>query len=89
MIRKIKELRDLPLVEGKTYKTKFATGWEFTITTIERSKSGRITRIMGIYSNSPELGPCPLNEDRIIPEKEFTGKEIEICGHCETPLYCD
>jgi len=65
----------LPLEEGKTYKTKFATGEHFTITKIKRFKvkikGEEVERlqIMGIYEKNPDLGECPINEDRLIPEK--------------------
>lgn len=89
MIQKIKKQVDLPLLVGKTYKTKFATGEDFTITSIDVNKNGKTTRIMGIYSNHPDLGPCPLNEDRIIPEKTFNGEVMELCSNCGDTIYCD
>lgn len=89
MVNKIKEQVDVPLVVGVQYQTKFATGEKFTITEINTNKFGKITRIMGVYSNSPDLGACPINEDRLIHFKEFTGKIKEVCSNCGDILYCE
>jgi hypothetical protein len=79
-----KTYEDLPFEEGKTYKTKFSTGWEFTVKKI-RKKGDKITGLEGIYSNSPDLGLCPLDPGRLIPERKEVG-EIEVCGKCGEPL---
>ncbi len=89
MVDKIKEQIDIPLEVGIQYQTKFATGEKFTITDIQINKLGKVTRIMGIYSNSPDLGPCSINEDRLIHLKEFSGKVKEVCSNCGDVLYCE
>lgn len=77
-----KELIDLPLEEGKTYKTKFATGESFTISKILKDKKGNPIKLEGVYENAKHLSDCPLNMDRLIPEKELTGKVIRRCDNC-------
>lgn len=72
----------VPFEEGKTYKTKFATGERFTITSIIWNKE-QIVRFEGIYEKNPKLGICPLNADRLTPELDETkGSEVYVCGKC-------
>lgn len=79
---------DLPLEVGKVYQTKFQTGERFKLTQdpYRRDKDGNIVgvsnTVWGIYEHNPELGVCPLPIDRLIPETEFTGEEIEVCDNC-------
>lgn len=88
---------DLPLVVGKRYQTKFATGEWVTIFDIQHTKESvlkhqkdnksplAIQSIYVIYDKCPNLGPCPLDENRIVHDKKFE-REIEICGKCKKPL---
>lgn len=87
MIKKNKEIIDLPLEEGKTYKTKFATGEHFTIKTIVKDKTGKAIRLQGIFEHSPNLGECPLNVDRVIPDSVPTGNFIEVCDNCGEKIH--
>lgn len=88
---------DLPLIVGKRYQTKFATGEWVTIHDIQYTKESvlknqkdsksalTIQSIYVIYDKCPDLGPCVLDENRIIHDKKFE-REIEICGKCKKPL---
>ena len=76
---------DLPFEEGKTYKTKFATGEMFDLATISRNHKGEIIRLLGIYHGSRELGLCPLTIDRLHPHKTVKMVEIDVCDTCEEP----
>lgn len=84
-IKKIKLLEDVPLVEGKTYMTKFATKEMFTVTKIILDKTGRQVSTKGIYEKCPDLGECPLGVDRLIHEKIEVG-ESEVCDCCSHPI---
>lgn len=75
-----KELRDLPLEEGKTYKTKMATGWSFTVTQIVKDSKGNVVRVMGTYEGDTSI--CPIGEDRLIHDRELTGIIFEKCDNC-------
>ena len=85
MRKVIKEERDLPFEVGKTYKTKFATGETFTITSITNNKYDEVIAIHGIYDKSPNLGQCPIGIGRLIPFTELTGNDIVVhtCPHCK------
>jgi hypothetical protein len=81
-IKKIKKFLDLPFEEGKTYSTKFQTGEKFLLKKIIKSTNNlKIIRFEGIYEFAPHLGECPLNPDRLIPDKIADG-EIEVCSKC-------
>lgn len=92
MIKVIKRPIELPFEEGKTYKTKFATGENFLLKEIVWGTSKvngevvkNIIKFKGIYENNPELGICPLNPDRLIPlTNGFT--EHEACSKCGEPI---
>jgi len=75
---------ELPFEEGKTYQTKFQTGEKFLISKIIKS-GDKIIRFEGIYETAPHLGPCPLNPDRLIPDK-VKQSEIYVCDKCGTPI---
>lgn len=87
-IRKIKKFKALPLEEGKTYRTKMATGEHFTISRIVADKFGNIVRLLGVYEKSPHLGDCPLSPERLIPEMVEDG-EVEVCDNpkCGHPIH--
>lgn len=81
---------DLPFVVGETYVSKMQTAEKFTvskITTKHNKATGKneIIRLEGIWEKAPHLGDCPLNPDRLIPRKEFTGKEyyVNVCPKCK------
>ena len=77
---------------GKTYKTAIATGENFKLTTdpYVRDENGVIERvkqiIYGVYEKSPHLGNCPLLIQRLIPETEKVGYQVEICDCCKKPI---
>jgi len=73
MKKKRREEIEMPFEIGQTYVTKMQTGEKFTITKIGKSK------VYGIYENHPDIGECPLNAERLIPRKQFTGVEYEVC----------
>lgn len=78
---------DKPLEVNKTYRTKMQTGEKFTITEIITSKpSEKIIKIKGIYESSPQIGSCPLDPERLIPETETAIKEIPFCKYCSQDL---
>ena len=60
----------LPLEEGKTYFTKFATKERFTIKRIDKNSLGMPITIWGTYEHSPHINNCPLNPARLIPDIE-------------------
>jgi hypothetical protein len=76
---------DLPFEEGKTYKTKFATGEMFDLTKINRNHKGDIAMFWGIYHDSKELGLCPLAPDRLNPHKTAQMVDVEVCDACGEP----
>lgn len=75
----IKVTKDLPLEEGKEYKTKFQTGDAVIISKIEKNSC------YVIYKNKPHLGLCPLSLERIIPETIEIDDFIEVCPNCNKP----
>ena len=79
MIKKVKIFEDLPIEEGKTYITRFATGDLFFVKKVIKVKD-RIIRYDGIYHKCSHLGICPLAVDRLIPEKILVGEKIVIEG---------
>ena len=82
MKKTIAVFEELPIEVGKTYKTKFSTGEEFTVEKIiTKPVSGRILYFEGLYENSKHLGTCPIGSDRLIPEKVPVGT-MEVCGNC-------
>lgn len=91
-VKRIKQHKDLPFEEGKTYTTKFQTGERFLLNKIiwkeikiEGEMIKRMILFEGIYENSPDLGQCRLNIDRLIPERVESG-EIDVCDYCNTPI---
>ena len=87
--RKVKKEIELLFEIGKTYKTKFQTGDMFTLTQspyIIHKESGLIIGVcnqaFGIYEHRPHLGECPLNIDRLIPEKKFEIEEVDVFSCC-------
>jgi hypothetical protein len=74
----VRRYEPLPLEPGKTYKTKFSTGWMF-----------RVERIDGLNAWGYYVGTtsdallCPLRIERIVPE--YSDKiitEYYKCPHC-------
>lgn len=85
MIKKIKTYKDLPFEVGKTYQTKMSVDWTFLVKEIEYKKDV-VSKLKGIWSNSPDLGICEVYRiERIIPDKVVDG-EMEVCGNCGNPL---
>lgn len=92
MIQKVKTYKDLPFEILGVYKTKFQTGELFMLTNIiyrELKENGvnikKPIMFEGVYLNCKHIGVCPLNIDRLIPEK-IQDNEIEVCSKCLTPL---
>lgn len=85
MKKLINEEEDLPFEINQIYTTKFQTGERFTIKRIDLDKHGNPRMFYGIYEKHQDLGECPLNADRLIPYKRFTGVKIEMiqCPHCK------
>ena len=74
----------LPFEVGVTYPTKFATGVKFTITRVRKNKYDEVVEVWGIYEKSPNLGECPINMDRLIPDfKEVGQKKVTVCPNCK------
>ena len=90
MLKKVKIFKDLPIEEGKTYKTRFATGDMFLVKKVIKNpnkslKPEQIIRVDGIYWNAKEIGICPLAADRLIPERIMIGEKI-ICEDSDFDL---
>ena len=92
MLKKIKTYKELPFEEGKTYTTRFATAETFLLKEIvwKEFKEGNIMikkmiLFRGIYQKCPDLGLCPLNIDRLIPDRIEDG-EMEVCEKCGEPI---
>ena len=84
-VKKIKVFKELPFEVGKTYLTKMATKWTFTVSRIDvDKKSGAQRTIHGFY-NGTETLECPINPDRLFPDKEVVG-EKEVCDCCDFPI---
>lgn len=80
MKKTVKKYSDVPFQEGKTYKTKWSTGEKFTIINIIR-KGDKIIRFEGLFESCPQIGLCPLEPERLIPERIEDGT-IDICSNC-------
>lgn len=76
----------LPFEVDKKYQTKFQTGEFFIIKKIVYRKDGNISSLSGIYETSPHLGICPINPDRLIPDKKPVESFLEICDLCKNPF---
>ena len=81
----------LPFKIGEKYITKFQVPEEVTLTRIAPNPKGK-RPLFGhvIYTNSPHLGECPLNLDRIFPKvvnednnKQVDNMEIKTCRVCK------
>jgi hypothetical protein len=82
MKKTIAVFEELPIEVGKTYKTKFSTGEEFTVEKIIRTPgSGKILYFEGLYESSKHLGTCPIGADRLISEKVAVGT-MDVCSNC-------
>lgn len=77
-----------PIEVGKTYETKQLKGTMFTVDKIDTDKHGTITKFWGRYIAHLNLGNCPINPERLIPETNLTGDTIEInlCPHCKEEI---
>ena len=81
MIKKVKIFEDLPIEEGKTYKTRFATGDLFLVQKVKKIKfygniPDKVISFEGLYVGREDIGVCPLAIDRLIPEKKLIGSKI-------------
>lgn len=88
MIKRIPIFEDLPIEEGKIYKTRFATGDLFLVEKIIKVKTysnlpEKIIRFDGLYVGKEHIGICPLAVDRLIPEHKLVGSKIV----CDDPDY--
>jgi hypothetical protein len=87
MIKKLQQFQDLPIEEGKTYTTRFATGDKFLVKKVIMLKDKPV-RFEGIYLGSEHIGICPLAIDRLIPEK-IQIDDIYVCDSCSKPVDLD
>jgi hypothetical protein len=80
-IKKVVQVIDLEFEVDKTYRTKFQTGEMFTIKKIVTKPFlkdyTKIIRFEGIYEKAPHLGLCPIDPERLHPEKKTVIVEIE------------
>jgi len=83
MIKKIKKYLDLPFEENTWYTTKFQTGEKFLIKKIISLK-GKVIKFEGFYASNLEI-LCPLNADRLIPDRIEDG-HTEVCHKCGEPI---
>ena len=85
MKKTIKEQIELEIVAGETYTTRFTNAERFKVIEVVKDKDGVVTKLWGVYENSPHLGKCPIDANRLIPRTEFTGREYEVnvCPHCK------
>ena len=65
-IKTIKIFENVPFEEGKTYMTKFATKQMFTVTKITVDKSGKQTKIEGLYVGNEDAGVCPIDRKSVV-----------------------
>lgn len=86
IIKEKEEFIDLEFEVDKTYKTKFQTGELFTIKKIITKpflNTIKVIRLEGIYESHRNIGLCPLDPERLIPERK------RIVVEDETPLYSE
>lgn len=86
IIKEKEEFVDFEFEVDKTYKTKFQTGELFTIKEIRTRPFLATTKVIGfydIYESHPHLGLCPLDPERLIPDKQ------RIIVEDDTPLYSE
>lgn len=86
IIKEKEEFVDLEFEVDKTYKTKFQTGELFTIKKIITKpflNTTKVVRFEGIFHSHPNIGLCPIDPERLIPEKK------RIIVEDETPLYTE
>jgi len=88
VIVKQKKHKDLPIEEGKTYKTRFQTGELFHVVKVVKRyfKSGdysveKVLGYEGIYLSHKDLGICPLAADRLVPQQIDDGFKY-VCDCC-------
>lgn len=92
MKKKISKQVDDLFEVGETYVTKFQTGERFTLTRDPYIKKdgnviGCSNTVYGIYEKATHLGECPLNIDRLIPNKKTITVEHEFCECCDRPMF--
>ncbi len=85
MKKAVNQYHDIPLEEGKTYTTKFATAEKFKVTKISEINGKISNTVYGIYERAPHLGECPLDVNRIIHDKQFI-ESIFVCDKCGEPI---
>jgi len=78
------EYIDKPLEENKRYKTKFQTGEYFAVKKIIRRPNGMVVRVEGFYDRDLYM-MCPLDPERLIPDKEPKVVQYEVCDCCGKP----
>ena len=82
MKKTVKKPFPVPFEVGKTYTTRMAVGWKFSVNVIKTDKNGVVTGFQGIWETNPELGNCPLGADRLIPDMIEREVEITVCDDC-------
>ena len=86
IIKEKEEFVDLEFEVDKTYKTKFQTGELFLIKKIITRpflNTTKVIRFEGIYLSHPHIGICPIDPERLMPERK------RIIVEDETPLYSE
>lgn len=85
-IKKVRKYKILPPEVGVTYKTKFATNWEFKVTAIDTKSKNTV---YGIYIGTAEdTGTiCPINVERLILHtSDELVEEYSACPHCDKKI---
>lgn len=95
VIIKQKKHKDLPIEEGKIYKTRFQTGELFHVVKVIKKhfKSGeysveKVIGYEGIYLNHKHLSICPLAVDRLVPQQIDDGFKY-VCDCCGEEVNLD
>lgn len=76
----VKITKDLPIIVGKAYATKFATKDVVIVHEIIKDKTNRVIGLKVVYENNPDQ-ICPLDPGRLILDTEDLGTQ-EVCSHC-------
>lgn len=85
----MKQVKILPFEIGEKYTTKFQVSEEVTLTRICPNPKGKPIFGYVIYSNSPHLGECPLNLDRIFPKViEVDNESPKIANISIQDIHC-
>lgn len=90
IIKEKEDFVDLEFEVGKTYKTKFQTGELFRVEKIITRpflNTTKVVRLEGVYLTHPNIGLCPLDPERLIPERKRIVVEDETPKYSEKEMY--